>query len=84
MYLEGRITYRSFIGKDGQQRTIAEIVMDDFIVFGDGKRPIPGETVANGTRLLLQPSRATEEVTPVVAPSESKQDETVNPEDIPF
>ena len=84
VYLEGRITYRSFIGKDGQQRTIAEIVMDDFIVFGDGKRPIPGEAVANGTAPVAPTQPSTEEVTPVVAPSESKHDETVNPEDIPF
>ena len=38
VYCEGRMTYRTFTGKDGQQRTIAEIVLDDFIVFGDGKR----------------------------------------------
>ena len=85
VYLEGRITYRSFIGKDGQQRTIAEIVMDDFIVFGDGKRPIPGEgAVANGTVPVAPSQPSTEEVVPTVVPTESKQDETVNPEDIPF
>lgn len=38
VYCEGRMTYRTFVGKDGQQRTVAEIVLDDFIVFGDGKR----------------------------------------------
>lgn len=85
IYLEGRITYRSFIGKDGQQRTIAEIVMDDFIVFGDGKRTIPGEAEVGATSALTsQPS--VEQTAPVStpAPTESKQDETVNPEDIPF
>jgi len=46
VYLEGRMTYRTFIGRDNLQRTIAEIVLDDFIVFGDGRRPVPeGETV---------------------------------------
>lgn len=84
VYLEGRITYRSFVGKDGQQRTIAEIVMDDFIVFGDGKRPIPGETATNGTAPVAPSQPSTEEVAPAVTPIESKQDETVNPEDIPF
>lgn len=38
IYLEGRITYRTFTGRDGIQRTISEIVMDDFIVFYEGKR----------------------------------------------
>lgn len=85
VYLEGRITYRSFVGKDGQQRTIAEIVMDDFIVFGDGKRPIPGEGETGAPP--TNPSQpVTEQIAPVStpAPVESKQDETVNPEDIPF
>jgi len=38
VYVEGRLTYRTFTGRDGQQKTIAEIVLDDFIVFGDGKK----------------------------------------------
>lgn len=38
VFLEGRITYRSFTGRDSVQRTVSEIVMDDFIVFSDGKR----------------------------------------------
>src|SRR5689334_9723606 len=37
VYLEGRLTYRTFTGKDGNEKTITEIVLDDFIVFGDGK-----------------------------------------------
>ena len=38
VFVEGRMTYRTFIGKDGIQRTIAEIVLDDFIVFGDSRK----------------------------------------------
>ena len=38
VYLDGRITYREYTDKTGQQRHITEIVLDDFIVFGDGKR----------------------------------------------
>ncbi len=34
IYLEGRITYRTFTGKDGQQRSITEIVLNDFMIFG--------------------------------------------------
>ncbi|OGK62887.1 hypothetical protein A2334_03825 [Candidatus Roizmanbacteria bacterium RIFOXYB2_FULL_38_10] len=77
IYLEGRITYRSFIGKDNQQRTVAEIVMDDFIVFGDGKRM----GVVEGAK--APPETVSEQV---AAPpqEETKQDESVNPEDIPF
>ena len=41
VYVEGRIVYRSFEGKDGVQRNITEIVMDNMIVLS-GK--------ASGTR----------------------------------
>ena len=37
IYIEGRIVYRTFTGKDGVQRTVSEIVMDDFIMFGNGR-----------------------------------------------
>lgn len=38
VYAEGRITYRDFTTSDGQQKSITEIVLDDFIVFHEGKR----------------------------------------------
>ena len=38
VFLEGRITYRTFTGRDGQERSITEIILDDFIVFTYGKR----------------------------------------------
>ena len=38
VFAEGRMTYRTFTGKDGVLRTIAEIVLDDFIVFGEGRK----------------------------------------------
>jgi single-strand DNA-binding protein len=47
VYLEGRITYRDYTTKEGQKKTVAEIVLDDFIVFNEGKRaegPMEGET----------------------------------------
>lgn len=69
IYMEGRITYRSFVGKDGQQRSITEIVLDDFIMFDSGKRP------------EVTPTLAPHVETPV---AHSDHTETVNPEDIPF
>lgn len=88
VYLEGRITYRSFIGKDGQQRSITEIVLDDFIVFGDGKRTVmEGGTSPGETPTANQPSVPAEIATGETAtasPEESTTKEDVNPEDIPF
>jgi single-strand DNA-binding protein len=95
VYLEGRITYRSFTGRDGQQRSVTEIVLDDFIVFGDGRRVAPaGEEVKPVEPKVVGP----EETTPVMANTEEEKteekvqeptatenkDESVNPDDIPF
>ncbi|MFH0773345.1 MAG: single-stranded DNA-binding protein [bacterium] len=84
IYMEGRITYRSFTGKDGQQRSITEIVLDDFIMFDSGKRLVPGEGAA--------PTEAPTHVDASVSPEhhsdtpgpQNSHTETVNPEDIPF
>ncbi len=35
MYMEGRLVYRSYTSKDGLEKNITEIVLDDFIVFSD-------------------------------------------------
>ncbi len=44
VYVEGRIVYRTFTGKDNVQRTVSEIVMDDFILLSSS-----GATTANST-----------------------------------
>ncbi len=90
VYLEGRLAYRSFTGKDGQQRNITEIILDDFIVFGDGRRvssvdetespPMEAEDVLN-------PKVEAEEKDIAKKKKKSKKDdqeEIVDPDDIPF
>jgi len=75
IYMEGRITYRSFTGKDGQQRSITEIVLDDFIMFDSGKRFVPGEVTPVAGDIPAHVD--------ATVPAEHHT-ETVNPEDIPF
>ncbi|MBI5127084.1 single-stranded DNA-binding protein [Candidatus Roizmanbacteria bacterium] len=89
IFLEGRLTYRTFTGKDGQQRSITEIVLDDFIVFSDGRRM--GETTTESVAPKDETVTAKEEVRKDKqlegsAPAEASADkeETVNPDDIPF
>lgn len=79
VYLEGRITYRDYTDKNGQPRHITEIVLDDFIVFGDGKKNEKGEEEA----MHAQP---TQESTPQLTEDQrsTQTDEDVNPDDIPF
>jgi len=83
VYLEGRLTYRSFTGRDGQPRTIAEIVLDDFIVFGDGKRTMSGaseETKVEEVKISESTNFTPEKIEAV----DQNKSEDVNPDDIPF
>lgn len=82
VFAEGRMTYRTFTGKDGIQRTIAEIVLDDFIVFGDGKKM--SETVATDKKSETMSEHEEVEVKSEEVKMESSKEETVNPDDIPF
>ena len=75
VYLEGRLTTRRFTGKDGVERSITEIVMDDFILFNDGKR-VEGAPTSDESK---QDAEA-----PQPGPQQGSANETVNPDDIPF
>lgn len=84
VYLEGRITYREYLDKNGQQRNITEIVLDDFIVFSDGKR---GGSEGGNDESGSEPQEETpspEEESTQKSRSSNSNDEDVNPEDIPF
>lgn len=96
VFLEGRLVYRTFTGRDGQQRTIAEIVLDDFIVFGDGRKapeeiPTESEKIQaagtieekpTGEEISAQPPKATK--SEPKKEKEENKNEDVNPDDIPF
>jgi len=82
VFAEGRMTYRTFTGKDGIQRTIAEIVLDDFIVFGEGKKMT--ETTSTDKKSETMSEHEEVEVKSEEVKMESSKEETVNPDDIPF
>lgn len=82
VYLEGRITYRTYTGKDGVQRSITEIILDDFIVLSSGGKP-GGTEGGEGDQTEHIPEPAGEESK--AAPTASAPvDESINPDDIPF
>jgi single-strand DNA-binding protein len=89
VYLEGRLTYRTFTGKDNVQKTITEIVLDDFIVFGDGRRAVAAETT-EGVSTEEKPETSATEMGETDKDKEKKEEtveetnESVNPDDIPF
>ncbi len=88
VFVEGRLVYRTFTGRDGQQRTITEIVLDDFIVFSDGRRTALGEETASDVEKSTVVEPAGEPVLPeekTMPKSDGKEkNEDVNPDDIPF
>ena len=83
VYVVGRITYRSFTGKDGTQKSITEIVLDDFIIFDSVKKTEGGEAHTEPHKGEVSHEKVEEEhadfgnATPI-------DDEKVNPDDIPF
>lgn len=78
VYLEGRLTYRTFTGRDGQQRNVTEIVLDDFIVFNDGKRPMPTEEVA--AQKTPEPVEELPEIQKEEAAEPTEENVTLEPE----
>ena len=82
VYLEGRLVYRTFTGRDNIQRTVSEIVLDDFIVFSDGRKmTVESEMPAEKTP---EEAPETEEKTLKTEKKAESKNEEVNPDDIPF
>ena len=86
VYLEGRLAYRSYTGKDGQQKSITEIIMDDFIVFSSAKaagetehehEDAPAPTADHAHDPVEEEAVSEKEVS-------SSKSEVINPDDIPF
>lgn len=96
VYLEGRITYRSYVGKDGVQRNITEIVLDDFILLESGRRlsesttpAVPSTPTPTHTPAITE--EKSEEIKKEESPAaqtekaeETTTEEKIDPDDIPF
>ncbi len=83
VYLEGRIVYRQFEGKDGTQKNLTEIVMDDFVLFDDRKTAGAGEHAGTPVQETHEevPAEMDEEL---MGPTSSNAGNSVEPDDIPF
>lgn len=94
VYLEGRLTYRSYTAKDGTQKSITEIVLDDFVVFDDRRRNVDSGEMPQAEGNVEEAASDSNNKTPTKAKSEKNQpekktetvdlDEKVDPDDIPF
>jgi len=85
VYVEGRIAYRSFTGKDGQEVNVAEIIMDDFISMDNkGKKEKKEVEVAQAApEEKVEEKEEKKEDEKNEAPEGEKKEE-VNLDDIPF
>lgn len=91
VYVEGRLSTRSWTGQDGAQKTTTEIVIDDMIILDSRK---DGQTASASDQDMSYGEAdevASEEVKKPVkkaAKKEEKEEEVgfddVNPDDIPF
>ena len=99
VYVEGRLSNRSWTGQDGAQRSITEIVINDMIIL-DSRRDVREETeegVSRATDVLSEgvadvASESQENKKEVLEKKKGKskkedipsKEEEINPDDIPF
>lgn len=82
IYVEGRLSTKSWTGQDGGQRSTTEIVIDDMIIL-DSRRD--GETAPEDYSEAPQEEESQEpKKTSKPKKEEKTGDEEVNPDDIPF
>ena len=87
VYVEGRLTYRTIMDKQGIQKIITEIVLDDFIALNTrGKPPAEPQDEAKETKKEEEKENEEEkkEVKEEKSEGEKEEEETIEPDDIPF
>ena len=99
VYVEGRIVYRSFEGKDGVQRNITESVMDNMIVLsgkstgakasGEENSEVPVEEVVVDKdkpvkKKIEKPAKAEKPIKEAAPEPEASDNEEVSEDEIPF
>lgn len=98
VYVEGRLSNRSWTGQDGAQKSITEIVINDMIIL-DPRRDVPPdaeegvpttETLSDGIPDIASESQESQEKIPekkkvkIKKEEVSSKEEEINPDDIPF
>lgn len=90
VYVEGRLSTRSWTGQDGQQKSTTEVVIDDMILLGSRSAGAgsqitePGEESAPAKTRPAAPARKKEEPKQEEVPPPGNGEEEVLPDDIPF
>jgi single-strand DNA-binding protein len=90
VYVEGRLSTRSWQAQDGQQKSITEVVIDDMILLDSKGNAQSGPKEAEETETEEPKAKAArspkkkEQEEDVPPPAGVSNDDEVKPEDIPF
>jgi len=90
VYVEGRLQYRDWVGKDEVKRQTTEIVIEDMVLLSSTKRPDESNQTDDDMAVEFEKSQADQEkeVAPVEQKKSTKKEEPKkleeNKEDIPF
>lgn len=97
VYVEGRLSNRSWTGQDGAQKSITEIVINDMIILDprrdvspDAEESAPTDTLSDVVPNIASESQESQEKVPEKKKVKSKKEEAsskeeeINPDDIPF
>ena len=85
VYVEGRLSTRSWTGQDGVQKSTTEIVIDDMIILDSRKEGAPAAEVdMSYGEEEEKVEQKTEKKSTVSKKKDEKVEEDVNPDDIPF
>lgn len=90
VYLEGRISYKEFVGKDGLKKNLTEIIMDDFVIFDDRRAQGADESIPTGAPMNAPvkeveiPAVDIDEVEEKPAKQKSENTDVITDDDIPF
>ncbi len=88
VYVEGRLSTRSWTGQDGVQKSTTEIVIDDMIILDSRKEgaaaAITDADMSYGEEEEEKKEEKTEKKSATSKKKEEKVEEDVNPDDIPF
>lgn len=78
IYVEGRLSTRSWTAQDGSQKSTTEIVIDDMIILDSRREGVEPNDVTAETPVVKDPSKK------VKKEEDTTGAEDINPDDIPF
>ncbi|OGH47398.1 MAG: hypothetical protein A3G66_01210 [Candidatus Levybacteria bacterium RIFCSPLOWO2_12_FULL_39_17] len=88
IYVEGRLSNRSWTGQDGVQKSLTEIVINDMIILDSKRERKEDVTTGEAPDLLEEQTSPASEIAPPESKKKQKKEEKdatdVNPDDIPF